>query len=137
MIRFLFDTDHLTLFQHGHPPLGVRLSTVPAGSVGVSIVTVEESIRGRLAQLSRASDGPTRIRRYAMLGETIQLFASIPVIPYDTEAESRFDAIRKLRIGSQDLRIAAIALANQLTLVTRNRRDFSRIPGLTIDDWSD
>jgi tRNA(fMet)-specific endonuclease VapC len=42
----------------------------------------------------------------------------------------------KLRIGTQDLKIASVALANNLILLTRNRRDFGRIPGLMLDDWS-
>ncbi|HKI21615.1 MAG TPA: hypothetical protein VKA15_27230 [Isosphaeraceae bacterium] len=46
MLRFLFDTDHLTLFQHGLPALGNRLSSQPPGSVGVLIVTIEESPAG-------------------------------------------------------------------------------------------
>ncbi len=136
MLRFLFDTDHLTLFQHGLPALGGRLSSQPPGSVGVSIVTVEESLRGRLAQLARASDGPTRIRRYAMLAETIQLFAHLPMLLYDDAAELYFQQHRHIRIGTQDLKIGAIALTNQLTLLTRNRSDFARIPGLMLEDWS-
>ena len=89
---------------HGLPALGNPLSTQPPGSVGVSIVTVEESLRGRLAQHSRASDGRTRIRRYAMLAETIQLFDHLPVALYDDAAESHFQQHRYLRIGTQDLK---------------------------------
>ena len=41
-----------------------------------------------------------------------------------------------MRVGSQDLRIAAIAIANDGILVTRNRRDFEKVPNLAIADWT-
>jgi tRNA(fMet)-specific endonuclease VapC len=136
MLRYLFDTDHLTLFQQGHAPVGRRLALQPAGTVGISVVTIEESIRGRLASLARAGDGLTRIRHYALLAETIQLFPQFPIVPYDQPAEDWFQQLRPVRIGTQDRKIAAIALANQLILVTRNRCDFARVPVLALEDWS-
>ena len=54
MLRYLFDTDHLTMFQRGRASVALRLASQPAGSVGISVVTVEEVLRGRLAQLARA-----------------------------------------------------------------------------------
>ena len=63
MLRYVFDTDHLTLFQHGHLPVARRLASQPADAVGISVVTIEESIRGRLAQLACANDGAARIRQ--------------------------------------------------------------------------
>jgi len=136
MPRYIFDTDHLTLFQHGHVLVGRRLRSQPVGAVGISVVTIEETLRGRLAALARASDGPTRIHRYALLEQTIRLFAQFPVVPYGQPAEASFQRVRAVRIGSRDRKIASIALANQLILVTANLRDFARVPGLVLEDWS-
>ena len=52
MLKFLFDTDHLTLFDHGHPVLRKKLQSHPPDAVGISVVTVEENVRGRLAAIS-------------------------------------------------------------------------------------
>ena len=59
----------------------------------------------------------------------------MPRVPFDQASENHFQqlAALKLRVGSQDLKIAAVALANNLTLLTCNRRDFGRIPGLALD----
>jgi len=59
-------------------------------------------------------------------------------VPFDAACENQFQQLRalRLRVGTQDLKIAAVALANQLVVLTRNRRDFGRIPGLAVDDWS-
>jgi tRNA(fMet)-specific endonuclease VapC len=136
MLRFLFDTDHLTLFEQGHAPLGTRLAKQPAGAVGVSVVTVEESLRGRLAHLARAKTGPDRIHRYGWLAASVRLFQQFPVVPFDQTAETRFQSLRSLRVGAQDLKIAAVALTHYLILLTRNQRDFGQVPGLVLDDWS-
>jgi len=39
-------------------------------------------------------------------------------------------------LGSRHLKIAAVALTNDLTVLSRNRRDFGQVPGLKVDDWS-
>jgi tRNA(fMet)-specific endonuclease VapC len=136
MPRYLFDTDHLTFFQHGHPQVARRLALQPQGAVGISVVNVEETLRGRLARLARAGDGPTRIRNYFLLEQARLDFAQFLVVPYDTPAEARFQQLHTVRIGTQDRKIASIALACQSIVVTTNRRDFSQVPGLVLDDWS-
>ena len=47
-----------------------------------------------------------------------------------------FRSKQKIRVGTQDLRIAAIALSLSSTVVTRNFRDFEKVPDLKIVDWS-
>jgi len=138
VLQYLFDTDHLTLFDQGHPQVGQRLAQEPAGTVGLSAVTVEEYLRGRLAALAGASTGTQHIGRYALLVGSVQMLSSWPIVPFDQGAEDQFQLLRgqKLRVGTQDLKIAAVALANKVIVVTRNQRDFGRVSGLTLEDWS-
>jgi tRNA(fMet)-specific endonuclease VapC len=62
----------------------------------------------------------------------------INVMDFSQEAASRYAELlrQKIRIGTQDLRIASIVIANNGILVTRNQKDFSRVPGLTFEDWT-
>ncbi len=59
-------------------------------------------------------------------------------LPYPESAIQRHDTLKalKLNIGKMDLRIAAITLEYNGILITRNLRDFQRVPGLTIEDWT-
>jgi tRNA(fMet)-specific endonuclease VapC len=138
VIRFLLDTDHVSLQERGYPLLRTRLASLPPDSFAVSVITVEEMIRGRLAILARRSEGEARVHAYTKFMEAVAFFNSIPVLTFDEACEQKFQEIRSLRIriGSQDIRIAATALVYNLILLTRNRQDFTRIPDLSIEDWS-
>jgi tRNA(fMet)-specific endonuclease VapC len=116
----------------------VKMAAQPLGTVGLSVVTMEEALSGRLAALRQAQTGAQRVTRYAQFAETVELVTQFPIVPFDQSAENWFPQLiaLRLRIGTQDLKIGAIALANGLTLLTCNRRDFGRIPGLTLEDWS-
>lgn len=73
-----------------------------------------------------------------MLGRLLSDYSSIEVLPYDSAAATVFDGlvIHRVRIATMDLRIASIALSRGLIMVTRNTGDFSRVPGLVIEDWT-
>jgi len=60
------------------------------------------------------------------------------VVEFDTKAATEFKRLRQagVRIGTMDLKIAAIALANDATVITRNTQDFARVPNLKFEDWS-
>src|SRR5574341_1210141 len=75
MIRVLLDTDHVSLHERGHLPLHARLASGPPEEVAVSVVTVEEMLRGRLAILARRAEGEARVHAYGKLLETVLFYA--------------------------------------------------------------
>jgi tRNA(fMet)-specific endonuclease VapC len=113
---------------------------IPLADQGLPIVVAEEAIRGRFDQVRKAEAGQgklTLVEVYRRLGDTLTAIRASQALPYTDAAHALVFAWKalKLRIGTHDPRIAAIALANNATLVTRNARDFKLIPGLTLDVW--
>jgi tRNA(fMet)-specific endonuclease VapC len=53
--RYILDTDHVTLFQHGHPRIAQRARSVGNSNIFVTVITLEEQFRGRLAGISRSA----------------------------------------------------------------------------------
>lgn len=111
---------------------------MPPEEIAVALVTVEEQFQGRLAVIRQARMPEQVARGYQRLDETLRFFCTIPPLPFNQAAADRFVALRRegIRIGTQDLRIATIALIHDAILVTRNLRDFSTVPDLRLDDWS-
>lgn len=138
MIGYILDTDHLSLYQRGHEPLQRYLFNLLPGQISITVVSAEELLRGRLAQIRRASMPEARVNAYYWFSTTLEFLKPFPILPYDTRAEAYFQHFlaQKIRIGVQDLKIAAITLSHNAILVTRNRTDFERIPALKIEDWS-
>lgn len=60
------------------------------------------------------------------------------VLPFDDAAAAVYASLRKqrIRLGTMDLRIAATAISRQMTLVSRNQKDFAKVPGLVLEDWT-
>ncbi len=135
---YILDSDHLSLYQRGYEPLKTHLLTVPPEQIAITIISVEELIRGRLAQIRKAIKSDDRVRAYYWLSNTFDFLSGFNVIDYHTQAEAQFQNLlaQKIRIGTQDLKIAAIALSKNAILVTRNRKDFERVPSLKMEDWS-
>jgi len=135
---YVLDTDHLSLHLRGHQQVRERLASIAPDQVAITIITAEEHLRGRLAQVNKAVPGDARTTAYTYLHKAITDLAKLNILDYDTAADTIYQELKRqrLRVGSQDLRIAAITLANQGCLVTRNRSDFERIPGLRSEDWT-
>ncbi|MEG4073773.1 type II toxin-antitoxin system VapC family toxin [Microcoleus sp. Pol14C2] len=140
MSRYILDTDCFSLWQKNHPMM-VQQVKVNAENFAVTIVTVEEVIRGRfnvIRQASEPSQADKLVLAYTNLWDTLDDFKTLKILKFDQNAFTIYTGFRsqKIRIGTQDLRIAAIVLANNAILVTRNYRDFSQVPGLVQKDWT-
>lgn len=138
MPRFVLDTDTFSLFIKGHPQVCANVLGRPLTETTTTIITVEEELGGWYTVLRKAKGRPALARAYNRMTETIGALSIFRLLSFSETAIARFESLRKMfpRIGGNDLRIAAIALETQTTLVTRNRIDFELIEGLTIVDWS-
>lgn len=135
-----FDSDILSELLHRVPEFVERADAISAEEQSLPIVTVEEVLRGRLSAVRRAEAGRGRIsleRAYRHLQDVIEDVQEFHILPYTSTAEALFQEWRsqKIRIGTHDLRIAAIAAAHSATLITRNHRDFDLVPNLDVEYW--
>ncbi len=127
---YILDTDHLSITDKDSIEafsLGRRLASISPNQVAVTIITYEEQMRGWLAFSARAKTAASQIRAFEKLELHLRRFCEIPIVTFDAKAAAIFDDLRSsgVRIGTPDLRIAAISLANDAVLLTRNTRDFS------------
>ncbi len=137
-LRYILDTDHVSLLQRGNVAIAARLDALAATAVAITMITTDEQLQGRLTIIRRARTQVDIVRGYERLYETLRFYNSVTLVLYDAVAAARFEDMRRqgIRIGTQDLRIAAIVLTQGTILLTRNTRDFSQIPGLITEDWS-
>lgn len=119
----LLDTDHLSVLEWQDSPAALqiraRLQQHTPEEVGTTIINFEEKMRGWMAILAKARKVKEQLE-------------------FDELAAVEFQRLKKEhpRLGTMDLKIAAIALTHRATLVSRNERDFRQIPGLTLEDWT-
>lgn len=134
----VLDTDILSLIQRRQQPYVQRLLAIPPENRAITVVSIEEQFRGWLALIRRAKSRAALIYVYTRLSETLMFLSQLNILLFDDQATEKMDDLQqqKLRIGTPDLRIAAIVLSVDGILVTRNLTDFQQIPGLAIEDWS-
>ena len=141
-MKYLLDTDHISFLQRRSSSefvqLTLRMAQHPISDFTLSVISFHEQVIGAHSFINRAQTNTDLARGYALLLETLNGFAKAPVLAFDTEAISIFDEMRsqKVRVATMDLRIAAIAISNNLVLLTRNTGDFSKVPNLRIEDWT-
>ncbi len=138
----ILDTGCLSLFDREKSLessiLRRNLARFSPEDVLTTIITFEEQMRGWLTYLSRCKNIEEQIFAYERLNQFLENFRKIVVIPFDKKAADVFQQLKsqKIRVGTMDLKIAAIAISNNAILVSRNLSDYEQIPNLTVHDWT-
>lgn len=142
MTIWILDTDHVSLLLQGNKVVCSKVNQV-LPNLAITVITVQEIFNGWIVKINSTSEATDLVRLYTKLWINLQYFQDVRVLNFDAEACNCYE--RLLKENSQlnkkrlqkDLRIASIAMAINGVMVTRNQRDFSLIPGLVIEDWTD
>ena len=137
----LLDTDHVSVLRYEEHPrciaLSARLESARELEVAISVITLEEQMRGWLAEIGRRRDVREQITDYENLAKLVRFFNRWPLVPLDERAVDEFNILRKqrIRLSTPDLKIASIALVHDALLLSANLRDFKKVPGLRVENW--
>jgi len=137
----ILDTDHLSILEFPESPQFARLTEAMERSddydFSTTVVSLEEQMRGWLAAIHRTRKVHDQIFYYTRLVGLIEFYSKWEILPFNEPAADRFEALRKerVRVGTMDLKIAAIALEKGTLLLSANLRDFERVPGLRVENW--
>jgi tRNA(fMet)-specific endonuclease VapC len=137
----LIDTDHLSVLSNrrsaAHASLVRRMTSSPDQEFAIPVICVEEQCKGWLALVNRARRIHDQVEPYGRLAKLIDFLSDWHLVPFDVAAADEFERLRKqrVRIGTQDLKIAATTVVNDALLLTANLRDFRQVPELRAEDW--
>jgi tRNA(fMet)-specific endonuclease VapC len=141
MTRFILDSDHVSLLLEGNTLIYRKIQSIEP-QVVTSIVTVQEVFNGWVSQINARANVQNPVPLYTKLWNAVEYFKGIPIVNFDDAAHQVYQQLlsenpplRKNRV-QKDMRIAAISLSIGATVVTRNRKDFEPVPGLSIVDWT-
>ncbi len=136
----VLDTDHVSILQwegEAAERLRKRLAVSTDEWIGTTSITLEEQTRAAISRLGQTKSTHGQVKYYSLLSSLFRFFGDWRVAPFEDEAATMFDSLRKkkVNIGSSDLKIASIALVNDATVLTANTRDFEKVPGLRFENW--
>lgn len=138
MSLHILDTDILSLLQEGHAKVVARVVAHAVQDLAITVISVEEQLSGWYRRLRRAKMPEELAKVYDRLTTTVRALARLPILSFSEAAIRRAKVLQssKLNVRKMDLSIAAIALEHQAIVITRNVRDFQRVPNLLVEDWS-
>lgn len=137
----VLDTDHVNVLKYPEHPrfasLTTQLNTSADQDIATTVITLEEQMRGWLAWMNRAQDVRRQVPAYQELLRLCDFFTRWHVVLFDEQAASTLQGLRaqRIRIGTMDLKIAAIALVHDALLLSANLRDFQQVPNLRVANW--
>jgi tRNA(fMet)-specific endonuclease VapC len=130
-MRYLLDTDTVSFALRGQGDVGARLRAKRPSELCMSALT--------LAELRYVADRRSSRKLHALVNT---FAAAVEVVSFDEVAAAEYGRIGSLLaergtpIGEFDVLIAAHAVALRCTLVTNNVRHFSKVPGLSVENWA-
>lgn len=140
MAKLILDTDHVSLILRGDNKLRER--AVREANLSITVVTFQEVFNGWTTRINQAKPDEDFVALYSRLHSAIDYFKQTEILNFDSDSDMVFRSLlknnpplRKARL-QRDMRIAAIALANDATIVTRNTKDFTQVPSLKVIDWT-
>jgi len=137
----VLDTNHFREYSHASVSGGRLMAKIEAEKPDLfaCIVAAEESLSGWIAFVRQHRAGIDQLKGYERLHACIETLGKLTLLPFDREAAMIFHELVQThpRIGTMDLKIAAICLEHDATLLTRNLLDFEKIPGLRVENWLD
>ncbi|MBL9143957.1 MAG: type II toxin-antitoxin system VapC family toxin [Verrucomicrobiaceae bacterium] len=137
----VLDTNHYRELIH-ETSLGEHLMQrldASDADVFTTIVTAQEITEGWSAELNRRRAGRDQVHAYGLFLIALKAFERITILPFDDDAAEHFHRLQSLRprIGTMDLKIAAITMSHSALLLTRNLSDFAKVPELRVENWLD
>lgn len=141
-MEVILDTNVLSILQAGRTPIRDRVENrllrEPNSFVFATIVSFQEQTRGWLALVNHSKSDSQLLLAYAELQKLLENYRKLQVLPFEDQSLATFHDLRRqrVRIGTRDLRIAAIALTRGAKVITQNLQDFEKVPGLVAEDWT-
>ena len=138
MAIYLLDTSTVSMLEFANKSIVQAVDEHSGHELVICTVIVDEVLSGWYTMLRKAKTTQAQAKAHASLAESFEVLSRFSVIPMtQSSLEVARDLFKsKLNIGNIDLKIAALALELDATVVTNNIRDFSRVPGLKFEDWS-
>ncbi len=130
---YLLDTNIISYWMRGDPQLINKIKSYSPSDLSLSTITLAEIYYG-------IEKSPLKKKERRLKIEYIK--SELDIYPFNEQAAVKYGTIRAALekigkpISERDTQIAAIALANKLSIVTHNTKEFGRIPKLKVEDWA-